>query len=366
MNCERARELFSEYLEEGVDVALAAVVRGHLNQCADCAREFELFRQTWSVLDRLPEIEVPRSFRHDVVMRAAREQHERARIARRKALSWEAFANRFAPMRGLALAAAAAALAIILLRIPESTYVHFTGMFNPKVEIGKTVKMPSDAGTSALRTDSPRKEEWLARKIGRNSVWITMTPRDNGNGSIVYRVMLTINKFAFLPGESSNRIGAQVHLLSANQFDFGTLNGATAVWTGSILDNSPVLVPVIVDQTQGRDGTVNLLVTWTFRDRSFGHVVMIPTRKSGQMFGYPSNRSDLSPAETSVYSTLQSVAQTYGVPVVANAYMTEQPAVVSMGQGDLQTVLTQTLGPVGVDWMIADGVIYVDHVSGKQ
>ena len=368
MNCERARELFSEYLEEGVDVALAAVVRGHLDQCADCCREFEMFRQTCAVLDRLPEIEAPRSFRHEVVMRAAREQHERVRIARRNALSWESFTSRFVPARGLALAAAVA-LAIIVLKIPESAFVHFSSMFNPRVEIGQTVKMPSGAATSALRMDSPRKEEWLGRKIGRNTVWVSVSPRDNGDGSTVYRVMLTINKYALLPSESSSRIAARVYLLPANRFDAAEMNAATSVWTGNILENSPVLVPVVVDQNQGREGTVNLLVTWSFRERSFGHIVMIPTRKparSGEMLGYPSGSSDFTLPETNMYATLQIVAQTYGIPIVANAYLTETPAAISTVRGDLNSALTQTLSSVGVNWLVADGVVYVDHESGLR
>jgi hypothetical protein len=56
--------------------------------------------------------------------------------------------------------------------------------------------------------------------------------------------------------------------------------------------------------------------------------VMIPTRKparSGEMLGYPSGRSDFTSPEMSMYSTLQTVAQTYGIPIVANAYLTETP-----------------------------------------
>jgi len=368
MNCERARELFSEYHEEGVDVALVAVVRGHLNQCPDCSREFEAFKHTWAVLDRLPEIEIPRGLRHDVVMRAARDQHERIALARGNALRWDAFIGRLVPMRGVAVAAAVAALALILLRIPESAYVHFTSMFSPKVEIGQTVKMSSDAGTSALRMDSSRKQEWLTRKLSRNTVWISVTPRDNGDGSMVYRVMLTINTHAFLPDEAGRRIGAEVHLLPANRFDYQGINAATSVWSGNILDNSPVLVPVIVDRTQGKEDTVNLLVTWNFQQREFGQIVMIPTQRTGRpgdVFDF-SAKGGFATSETGLYPSLQIVAQEYGVPVVANAYLTESPAAISSGRGDLNDALSQLLRSTELDWLVSDGVVYVDRQYGSR
>jgi hypothetical protein len=265
-------------------------------------------------------------------------------------------------MRGVAVAAAA--LALILLRIPETAYVHFTSMFSPRVEIGQTVKMPSGAGTSALRMDSSRKEEWLTRKVGRNTVWISVSPRDNGDGSMVYRVMLTINTHALLPEEAGRRIGARVHLLPANRFDCEEMNAATAVWSGTILETSPVLVPVIVDRAQGRDDTVNLLVTYVFRQREFGQIVMIPTQRPGRpgdVFDFSAKGSSFTKPETGLYPTLQGVAQEYGVPVVANAHLTEFPAAINVGRGDLNDALTQLLRGSGLDWIVADGVVYVDH-----
>lgn len=365
MNCDRARELFSEYLEDGVDVALSAVVRDHLNECPACSREFDGFKRTWSVLNKLPDIENPRNFRHDIIIRAARAQHERTRVVGRNSLaqSWDGLFGRFLPARAVGVAFAAAALALVLLRLPETAYVHFTSMFAPRVSVTQSMETGSKAASS-LQMETPIKQEWVTRKLGRNTVWISVSPHEAGSGSTLYRVMLSINKDALLSGETTQRIGVQVHLLPANHFAFGDLDSASAIWSGNILDDSPVLVPVIVDQSQGRNGSVNLLVTWTFRHRQFGSVVMIPTRgtaRSGGMYDFSASGGDFAQCQSSLYSALQSVSQDYSVPVIANAYLTERPAVMNLGRGGLNETLNQVLKPTGLDWLYANNAIYVDR-----
>jgi len=365
MNCERARELFSEYLEDGVDIALSAVVRDHLSECPACSREFDGFKQTWSVLNKLPEIEAPRSFRHDIVIRAARAQHERTRVAGRNSLaqSWDALFGRFLPARAVGVAFALAALALVLLRLPETAYVHFTSMFAPRVNVTQAVETHSKV-SSSLQMETPLKQEWVTRKLGRNTIWISVSPHEAGGGSTLYRVMLSINKDALLADETTQRIGAQVHLLPANHFGFGDMDSASAIWSGNILEDSPVLVPVIVDQSQGRGGTVNLLVTWTFRHRKFGTVVMIPTRRlaqSGEMYDFSASGGDFAQCESSLYSALQSISQDYSVPVIANAYLTEKPAVINLGRGGLNETLNEVLKPTSLDWLYANNAIYVDR-----
>ncbi|MCX6374893.1 MAG: anti-sigma factor [Armatimonadetes bacterium] len=365
MNCERGRELFSEYLEDGVDIALSAVVRDHLSECPACSREFDGFKQTLSVLNKLPEIEAPRSFRHDIVIRAAREQHERTRVAGRNSLAsnWDALFGRFIPARAIAVACAMAALAVVLLRLPESAYVHFTSMFSPGVDITQSVDTRSKM-TSSLQMETPLKQEWVTRKLGRNTIWVSVSAHETGNGSTLYRVMLSINKDALLADETTQRIGAQVHLLPANHFGFSDVDSASAIWSGNILEDSPVVVPVIVDQSQGRSGTVNLLVAWTFRHRQFGSVVMIPTQRpgrSGGMYDFSASGGDFAQCESSLYSALQSISQDYSVPVIANAYLTEKPAVINLGRGDLNETLNEVLKPTSLDWLYANNAVYVDR-----
>jgi len=370
MNCERAKELFSEVLEDSTASDVTAV-RGHVDECASCRREFDLFRQTWYMLGTLPEVEPPSGFRHDVVMRVARAEHERTRRAKHGAfgLGWDFLFGRLVPAHAIAIACAGAALAVILLKCPESAYEHFAGMFNPGVQIGESTatQRPANAiEASPLSMQSERKREWQLRKLGRNTVWVAIDPKDNGDGTTLYRLMLSINPDALLPDETTARIGARIFVLPPNQFDAAkTVESADPEWQGSILADSPVLVPVIVDQSQGRTGSVNLLIAWQFRHRDFAYTVFIPTQTSASsardVFDFSVDRADFRPVGASLYSTLQSVARDYGVPIIANAYLTEKRPVVSFAEDSLDQALMQVLKPIGLDWLYADKAIYVDR-----
>lgn len=55
MTCGDARGLFSELAESELAEAEGAVVRRHLEQCAECAARFEAFRRMAGAIERLPD-----------------------------------------------------------------------------------------------------------------------------------------------------------------------------------------------------------------------------------------------------------------------------------------------------------------------
>lgn len=367
MNCERARELFSDYLEGSMDAALAAVIRGHVDKCPDCAREFESFKITWGMLNVLPEIEAPRDFRHDVVMRAVRQQQERAQAAKRNSgINWDQILNKFIPVRQVAFAVGAAAVLFLLLHVPETAYHGFTGMFNPKVGISHSTgpQERTAVDSSPMPISAARVQDWQTRKLGRNTVWVSVNPRDNGDGSSVYCVTLSLNKAAFLPGESSERLGAQVYLLPSGQFSLSDLTASSAIWSGNILESSSVVVPCLMDETRGKAGTINLFVTWEFRHRRFGYVVFVPTHKAGrtgETFDFSTSGRDFAESQSSLYAALQGMAEDYGTPIITNAYLTERPTIINLGRESLKSALIQTLKSTDLEWVYTDGAVYVDR-----
>jgi len=364
MNCERAGELFSAYLEGSVDSALAALVRDHIDQCPNCRREYDLFRQTWCMLGSLPEIAAPSGFRHDVIVHMARLQHESRKGVRSAFLGFnrDFLFGRLIPVRTVAVATAAAALAIILLKVPQSTYEYFAGVFSPGVQIvdSTETQKPADA-IEASPLESGRKFLWQTRKLGRNTVWVTISADDDGQGTRLYRMMLSINYGALLPREVTARIGARVFLLPPNWFSPDDVESSRPVWEGNILKDSPVIVPVIVDQSQGGAGSVNLLVVWTFRQRNFAYLIFIPAQgRAHGPFDFPAGRVDLSRSDD-LYAALQMIAQDYGVPIIANAYLEEMPSMMNFGAGSLDQTLRDALESVGLDWLYADKAVYVDR-----
>ncbi len=356
MNCERARELFSDYLEGGMDAALAAVIQGHLEKCSECAREFESFKITWGMLGVLPEVEAPSGFRHDVVMRAVRLQQERAEVAKRNsfAIDWEQILHKLVPARPFVMAAAAIALAFVVLYPQTNDFHGFSGMFGPRV---------GTARTQVSQVSTERAMEWQSRKIMRNTVWAEVALTDQ-DGVSAYSVTLSINKDAFLADQVSQSLPAKVYVLPADHFAIGDIDATPAIWSGNILENSPVVVPVLTDGASGRTSTVNLLVTWVYQSRTFGYVVIVPTGKPSRSedgSAFSVNGRNFAQSEASLYSTLQAVAEDYGKPMVVNAYLTERPSIINLDRESLKSALVRTLQSTGLDWMYAHGSVYVDR-----
>ena len=364
MICDKARESFSEYLEGGTDHDQTASVRDHIGECASCRREFDLFRQTWYALGTLPDVKPPVDLRHEIVMRVARQQHQQT-----QSIGYSFFNTCrnlvSGNMRGLAIACTVAALAVVLLKVPESTYERFTGMLSPSIRGVESPESRNSSGTieasPLAQLESENKHKWQTRKVRRNSIWITIESSDNESSTGLYKVLLSINENALFENDYIARIGAKVLLLPSSGFDSRTVESANTVWEGNILSNSPVIVPVIVDRNQA--GTVNLLVKWKFRKRAFAQIVFIPTRASGaeDTLSFSINNSGFEPANGDLYSILQGMSRNYGVPIIANALLYEQPSAIGLGEGELGQVLRNTLEPVGLDWLHADKAVYVDR-----
>lgn len=59
MQCERAQEFFSDYLERTLDRPMTVALEAHLGSCGRCRDEVELLQETLLALDAVPEVEAP-------------------------------------------------------------------------------------------------------------------------------------------------------------------------------------------------------------------------------------------------------------------------------------------------------------------
>jgi hypothetical protein len=366
MKCERARELFSEYLEGGADYALTATVRGHIGQCQSCGSEFELFRQTYELLDTLPQVEPPRDLRHEVVMRAARVQHAERWSAGAKSawtINWDVLLGRLRPARAVAIACAGAVLAVILLGVPRSAYQIVLDRLTSGTEVAVNMKAserPGDAieASPLSQLELGRRREWQARKLGRNTLWVTVKPTDD---PALYQIRAAINYDALLVGEMTARIGAKVYLMPAGGSEsLVDESVGTLYWQGNVLKDEPIQVPVIADESEGRA----VLVVWDFRHRHFAQVVFLPAQRrvspSDDVFRFSVSGGGLR-STGDLYAALDTIARGYGVPIIANAFLTEKPSMIDFGDETLDQVLIKALKPIELDWLSADGAIYVDR-----
>ena len=62
MNCLKAEEQFSAYIEDELDYQAVRTFEAHLNTCESCRQEFTLFRESLDLLHQLPQIEPSTDF----------------------------------------------------------------------------------------------------------------------------------------------------------------------------------------------------------------------------------------------------------------------------------------------------------------
>src|SRR5438128_1492741 len=80
MNCERAQESFSDYIEGSLDRRSTLAIEGHIATCRACSSDVEGLRQAWADLSALP-IALPPPGLAEQTIAAIRREHDRARDA---------------------------------------------------------------------------------------------------------------------------------------------------------------------------------------------------------------------------------------------------------------------------------------------
>src|SRR5687767_12093244 len=110
MNCQRARETFSELLDRRTPATAHLEARTHLAGCPDCQREFAGLSQTLDSLDAMPTTPPSPRLRQNFYAMLEEEKHSAASI--RAAAEREFRARRtpllrwiLAPLAGCALVA---------------------------------------------------------------------------------------------------------------------------------------------------------------------------------------------------------------------------------------------------------------------
>lgn len=357
MKCERAKELFSEYVEGSIDYALTATVRSHINQCHACRTDLKSFLKTWDAIGTLPEVEPPSSFRHDAVMRAARLQHEQRKPARYGFVSAirDSGFGRLTPVRAIAIATAGAALAVVALSLSS-------------VMDGKNPLLSALGRLSIGWTETVNdKDKWLSKRTWGNKLWVSLEVREFGPGSVYYEVVLEINNKALPEIENKvDRIACTAYVLPPNNFglDDGDLRGP--VWAGDVRQQSPVHIAVPGISSSSVDPTpVTLLIRYQLRTMSFSKIVFIPTENSSGRSSDAMNLYTGSVAKSAaenLYSSLQSLSQRNGVAVIANVLRVVPSMPANLKPGKTENVMRELCSDEGgLAWAFIDNAIYVDR-----
>ena len=127
MNCLKAEEQFSAYLEDELDYQAVRAFEGHLSTCESCRQEFTRFRESLDLLHQLPRIEPSTEF--DITLQA--------RLADTQVESIPFWQRVLQPLHGQTRLALGA-IAVLLVMIAGFYFYRKTLTKPPAVEIAVT------------------------------------------------------------------------------------------------------------------------------------------------------------------------------------------------------------------------------------
>lgn len=173
MQCQQARELFSDYVAEAMENALAVGLENHLSACESCREEVAGLRRVWAALEQAPLIEPPMFLHENILHRldAARAEAEDAAARKRAVWDWRTL---FRP-RALAYGAAAVVLMLAGVEAVQTQRASLGPVgwviqrFVRPAEIGNPAPLPTVA-LQATRT------EWTPGTEGGGTLVVHLRP----------------------------------------------------------------------------------------------------------------------------------------------------------------------------------------------
>ena len=235
MQCQAAQELFSDYVSQDLERAMALSLENHIGACSRCKEELAVFRQTWEALNALPQVEPPMFFHENLMSRIAAEQAkaEEATATRRAVFDWRAL---FRP-RQLAFASTV----LIMLFAGVEFVVVRSGFDGPLTMVGKMIWPASPIAPAPIATG-----EWVAAPQGGGTLLVHLTPaKGTPNSGLNYTI--TVN------GDAAS---AQAGLLSNSREAVATFTLPAPPSSVSLsfgrfgkLRTMPIPVHVVIPQT---------------------------------------------------------------------------------------------------------------------
>lgn len=132
MQCDRAEEFFSDYLERTLDRPMTVAIESHLAGCVNCRDGVEALQSTFLALDSVPEVEPPAdgAWRVMTAIRQQRaEQYEEARQKAPSFLDWLRSLNPMSVAMGASLATLVIGGSLVATGLPHQQLG--AGVFGP-------------------------------------------------------------------------------------------------------------------------------------------------------------------------------------------------------------------------------------------
>lgn len=337
MKCEKAQELFSDYLEGTLERPMAVAVERHMAECPECELSFVSFKTTWEMLSSLPAVEPPPGFATQVVMAVQMQREDARRSRSRWQTIWsDIFASRV-PVKAFAAAAAVFLCVQVVINTPIKGAVSAWIVGTP-AGIGKANVKPI-----AWQSNGPA-EAWLDSALSFNLAGSVDT-----DGRSIFRLLLK-------PENVSSK-HVRVYLMSSGDqgFDQKDLSKANIIFDDDITGNGRV-IPFILGRASGRHDVMTALVEWEHRQRQFREAVFVPVQmESGDKLTVDS----ITLKNDNLYDALQKISGTYGVVILAQADIDAKIDSVEVKNQSADDAIYQVTKSANLRWRPIGNQVYI-------
>lgn len=317
MRCEKAQEIFSDYLEGTLERPMVFTLEHHLGECAECGRDYERFRETWQMLDSLPTVEAPAGLRESVLEKIQAQQTARRR------LPWSLDLSKiFQPRVPIRVAAGLAAVALFGVMVFQTisnnqlTQARITG-----TQLPQTTKIGPGNNYTEWQPGDKQRDPGL-------QISVTGTPISGDR--TLYRIDLKDTVGA--------KIDAKAYLMNQGMpvFTNQTLQSADVIFDQALSGRQTASISVVVAGGSGGDV---VYLTWGYNSQPMSEAVFLPnTLTTTGVASAPFAVSD-----ATVFEALQRLSSTYGVVVMADGSVSGRVGQVSMGYGTPDDALYRTM-----------------------
>jgi len=179
MQCDRAEEFFSDYLERTLDRPMTVAIESHLAGCVNCRDGVEALQSTFLALDSLPEVEPPADGAWRVMTAIRQQRAEQYEAERQKAptfLDWLRSLNPMSVAMGASLATLVIGGSLVATGLPGHEQLG-VGVFAPKA--------PKTAATSVASAMPAIQVSYGAASAAGQELEIRVAPTsDLPNGEV--------------------------------------------------------------------------------------------------------------------------------------------------------------------------------------
>ncbi|MCE5200175.1 MAG: zf-HC2 domain-containing protein [Armatimonadota bacterium] len=327
MNCAKAQDMFSAYLENVMEPSQRVAFEQHLATCPSCKASYEKFNAALMMLEEMPQVEPPADFHASVMARVERERRVEPSKVRWWNLDWQHVFTIRVPARAVAMG-----FAVLLLMVMAVQFTPIGHSINAVVFPGRTVGNPVGDDDSS---DAPKAGVLNSGcDLAKSGLCINVSNDSSGKA---YTLRLS--------SKDGNPVDYSVYTRTGTSAKNGVANGFV-----SRGQQASVTIDVAHDRQ-----TVVTELKWHYRGRSYDRLAFLPPTFDADA---SAKKIDMSFNKTTVYQALDQVSRSYGIVILASGNLNRTIKFGGVDDGNATDAIYAVADKANMTWQALAASVY--------